>query len=89
MSRRRGICPVCHQTVGVRKDGFIRAHGYLKGSDETIPCAGTDKEPKEGVNGAYSALCMDADCANQTTAIVWTGHAWESLCATHALEALS
>lgn len=87
--RRRGICPVCFTTVTVRQDGLIRAHGYLKEAGETVSCAGTNKEPRETSEGAFSALCLADDCSEPTSAIVWTQDQWLSLCKQDAVKALS
>lgn len=85
MANRKGVCPVCHLTVMVRKDGLIRAHGYLKETEETVACPGTNQEPRISSEGAFSALCLSDDCSKPTAAIVWTGERWDSLCNTHTL----
>lgn len=88
MAAFKGICSVCGENTSLRKDGFVRAHGYLKQAGQTVPCAGTDQEPRTTSDGAFSALCEKDGCESSTAAIVWFEGTWRSLCGTHGKRAL-
>ncbi len=85
---RKGVCPVCAESVTVRRDGRIRSHGYNKGNGETVSCPGTDQEPRQSSDGEFSALCLADGCSEPTAAIVFYDDQWQSYCRLDTLKVL-
>lgn len=91
MADAKGTCSVCDENVSLRKDGLVRAHGYLKTGEigPRVSCAGSDQSPRTGTDGAFSAVCETIGCEGYTKAIVWSQQGmWVSLCGKHARKAL-